>query len=63
MSSASADALLAHAIATLARSADAEGAMASLLASAASAVGAERAAVVMWDSERGRLAVAATVGY
>lgn len=62
-STASADVLLARAIASLARAADADAALAALLASATSAVGADRAAVVVWDSERSSLALAATVGY
>jgi diguanylate cyclase (GGDEF)-like protein len=63
MSSAPTDVLLARAIATLARAADADAALSSLLLTATSAVGAERASVVIWDSERGSLAVVATVGY
>ncbi|MBI3746458.1 MAG: GGDEF domain-containing protein [Chloroflexi bacterium] len=55
--------LLARAIATVARSADPDAALATLLASATAAVGADHAAVAMWDSVRGSLALAASVGY
>lgn len=57
------DVLLARAIATVARSADPDAALAALLAGATGAVGADHAAVAMWDSVRGGLALAATVGY
>lgn len=63
MSSAPSDVLLARAIATLARASDPDAALASLLDSATNAVGADHAAVVVWDPERGSLAVVATVGY
>ena len=55
--------ILAAAIATLARSADPDETVAELLAALTAAVGAERAAVVVWDAERGSLALAASVGY
>ena len=61
--SASADGVLASAIATVARAVDAERALSSLLDAATSAVGATRGAVVLWDGERDQLAVAATTGY
>ena len=61
--SASADDLLANAIATVARAVDAERALANLLEAATNAVGATRGAVVLWDGGRGQLALAATTGY
>jgi diguanylate cyclase (GGDEF)-like protein len=63
MSSVPPDVLLARAIATLARSADADATLDGLLAGAIGAVGAERAAVVVWDSQAERLALAASTGY
>ena len=63
MSSAPTEVLLARAIATLARASGADAALAALLADAMSAVGAERAAVVVWDPERDSLVVVATAGY
>lgn len=62
-SSTAPDAILAGAIAIVVRSADVELAIESLLGDAAAAVGADRAAVVLWDGERGSLALAAAVGY
>ena len=63
LSSEPADLLLARGIASVARSADADAALGSLLASATSAVGADHAAVTIWDPQAGRLAIAATIGY
>lgn len=57
------DAILAGAIATAARAADPERALTSLLDAAITSVGADRGAVVLWDGERGALALAASVGY
>ncbi len=63
LSSEPADLLLARAIAAVARSADADAALASLLAGATSAVRADHAAVATWDPQAGHLAIGATVGY
>ncbi len=57
------DVILAGAIATAARAADPERALTSLLDAAITSVGADRGAVVLWDGERGALALAASVGY
>ncbi len=57
------DAILAGAIATAARAADPERALTSMLDAAITSVGADRGAVVLWDGERGVLALAASVGY
>ncbi len=63
MTTATPDAILASAIATVARASGADRALASLLASATGSVGADRGAVVLWDGERGSLALAASVGF
>ncbi len=60
---ASSDAILAGAIATVARSSSEDQALAALLASAVLSAGAARGAVVLWDGERERLALAASVGF
>ncbi len=60
--SAAPDVILAGAIATVARTIDPDRALASLLDAAISSVAADRGAVVLWDGERGRLVVTASVG-
>lgn len=60
---ASAESVLVDAIATVARAANPEHALSSLLRAATQSVGATRGAVVLWDGERNQLAVAATTGY
>lgn len=57
------DAILAGAIATVARAADPDHALMSLLSAATESVTANRGAVVLWDGERGQLVVAASVGF
>lgn len=61
--SAAPDVVLAGAIATAARAADPERALASLLSAAIESVGADRGAVVLWNGEREQLVVAASVGF
>lgn len=56
-------AILAGAIATAARAADPERALTTMLGAAITSVGADRGAVVLWDGERGSLALAASFGY
>lgn len=63
MSSASSDTRLARAIATVARGSDLDAALETLLSTAMDTVGADRAAVVVWDAERGSLVLAASAGY
>lgn len=55
--------ILAGAIATVARAADPDRALASLLSAATASVAADRGAVVLWDGERGQLALVASVGH
>ncbi len=62
-SSSQPDAILAAAIAAVARSADPDQTVAELLGALTGAVGAERAAIVVWDAEQASLALAASVGY
>jgi diguanylate cyclase (GGDEF)-like protein len=62
-SSASPDAILATAISSVARAGGIERVLDDLLAAAIDAVGADRGSVVLWDGERGRLTLAASVGY
>ncbi|MBI2762951.1 MAG: GGDEF domain-containing protein [Chloroflexi bacterium] len=57
------DVSLAAAIATVARSVDPDRALASLLSAAMASVAADRGAVVLWDGERGRLMVSASIGH
>lgn len=57
------EAILAGAIATVARAADPDRALASLLTAATESVAANRGAVVLWDGERGQLVVAASLGF
>jgi diguanylate cyclase (GGDEF)-like protein len=54
--------ILASAIAAVARGADGDATLADLLQLAADASGADSAAVFLWDSERGALALAGSIG-
>ncbi len=59
----SADMMLAGAIAAAAHASGPERALDSILQAAVSHAGAEQGVVVLWDDERGSLALAASVGY
>lgn len=54
--------VLARAVAIVARGRNAEDDLTALLELAASAVGADQGSVFLWDSERGRLALATSMG-